>query len=89
MVSPGHTASSLYIILQEAYTKYVNGLEDGRNQMSLEDWCNSRCDANLQYKCWPIKLQLKVPISVRSIGKQTSFAMLIFDQDSALVLCTG
>ena len=67
------TASTLHILRQEAYTKYVNELEEGRNQISLEEWCKRRGDASPQFKFWSIilQLELEVLIYVRSIRDAT------------------
>ena len=67
------TSNTLHILRQEGYTKYVNELEEGRNQISLEEWCKRRGDASPQFKFWSIilQLELEVLIYVRSIRDAT------------------
>ncbi|KAJ8387987.1 hypothetical protein AAFF_G00147780 [Aldrovandia affinis] len=33
------TASSLYLLLKEAYSQYTSGLDEGQDPMPLDDWC--------------------------------------------------
>ncbi len=72
------TASTLHILRQDAYTKYVNELEEGRNQISFEEWCKRRGDASPQFKFWSIilQLELEVLIYVRSI-REANFLLYV------------
>ena len=44
------TASSLYILLQSAYVKYYNELEESHNIMTLEDWCTAKSETCVQFQ---------------------------------------
>ena len=44
------TASSLYLLLQQAYNHYTSGLDEGKDPMSLDDWCAERFDASPQFQ---------------------------------------
>lgn len=72
------TASSLYLLLQKAYTEYSNDLNQGDNLMSLADWCTERAALCPQVKFWWIILQLEllVMIYVRSI-REGNFLLYI------------
>jgi len=72
------TASSLYLLLQKAYTEYNNDLEEGDNVMSLEDWCTERAVSCPQFHFWFIilQLELEVMIYVRSI-REANFLLYI------------
>ncbi|KAJ8372691.1 hypothetical protein AAFF_G00280200 [Aldrovandia affinis] len=66
------TASSLYLLLKEAYSQYTSGLEEGQDPMPLDDWCAERVDASPQFQFWFIILQLElaVLIYVRSVREE-------------------
>ena len=66
------TASSLYLLLQEAFSQGANEWQD------LEDWCTERVQANPQFHFWWIILQLEltVLIYVRSI-REGNFLLYI------------
>ncbi len=51
------TASSLYLLLQKAYTEYSGDTED---VMSLEDWRTERADGCPHFRFWYIILQLEL-----------------------------
>ena len=72
------TASSLYILLQKAYTEYSNALDEGHNMMSVEDWCTERASSCPQFHFWSIilQLELQVMIYVRSI-READFLLYI------------
>ena len=63
------TDCSLYLLQQKAYTEYCNGVEEGCNKMSLEDWCDQRVEACPLFLFWSIilQLELEVMIYVRAI----------------------
>ena len=63
------TACSLYLLQQKAYTEYCNGVEEGCNKMSLEDWCEQRIEACPLFLFCSIilQLELEVMIYVRAI----------------------
>ena len=58
------TASSLYLLLQKAFTGYCNGLEEEHNRPSMEDWCSSRAELYPQFKFWYLVLQLELSVLV-------------------------
>ena len=47
---------SLYLLQQKAYTEYCNGVEEGCNKMSLEDWCDQRVEACSLFLFWSINI---------------------------------
>ena len=72
------TASSLYLLLQKAYTEYSNDLDEGDDLASLEDWFTERAALCPQGHFWWIILQLElvVMIYVRSI-REGNFLLYI------------
>ena len=72
------TASSLYLLLQKAYTKYSTDLVEGDDLMPLEDWCTKRAASCPHFHFWSIILQLetKVTIFVRAI-READFLLYI------------
>ena len=66
------TASVLYLLRQECYTKYCDELDEGQVTMSVEDWCATRADTSPQSKFWSIilKLEPKIMIYVRSLRER-------------------
>ena len=63
------TACSLYLLQQKAHTENSNGVEEGCNKTSLEDWCDQRVETCSLFLFWSITLQLEfeVMIYVRAI----------------------
>ena len=63
------TVSSLYLLLQKAYLKYKNSLEEGDAPLALEDWCAQKTTTCPQFQFWSIILQLQLEflIFMRSI----------------------
>ena len=55
------TACSLQ---QKAYTENCNGVEEGCNKMSLEDWCDQRVEACPLFLFWSITLQLELEVMI-------------------------
>jgi len=72
------TASSLYLLLQKAYTAYVSGLEDKQNLTSFEDWCADRTKVYPQFQFWftILQLELVIMIYVRAI-RESDFLLYI------------
>jgi hypothetical protein len=72
------TASSLYLLLQTAYTDYSNDVDEENDLMSQEDWCTERALACPQFHFWFIILQLEIQvlIFVRSI-READFLLYI------------
>ena len=58
------TASSLYLLLQKAYTEYSNDLDEGDDLMSLEDWRTERAASCPQFHFWSIILQLELEVMI-------------------------
>ena len=75
------TASSLYHLLQKAYTYYCTGFGEEHDPLLIEDWCSSNAELHPQFKFWLLILQLELTVLlfVRAIREA--------DQDRALVLC--
>ncbi len=57
------TASSLYVLLQKAYSEY-SSVEEEDNQLSLEDWCAARAEACPHFQFWYIILQLELTVMI-------------------------
>ena len=72
------TASSLYLLLQKAYTEYSNDLDEGDDLMSQEDWRTERAASCPQFHFWSIilQLELEVMIYVRAI-REANFLLYI------------
>lgn len=72
------TACSLYLLLQDAYTKYCNGLDEGVSPMSVEDWCSQRSASCPQICFWSIiiKLEIQLMIFIRSI-REANFLLYV------------
>ena len=64
------TNSSLYVLLQKAYTEYSNGLDEGDELASLDDWCTERAPSCPQVHFWwmIMQLELVVLMYVRDVG---------------------
>ena len=79
------TASSLYLLLQQAYQQYTSRVDEGQDPMSLDDWCAEQIDASPQFQFWFIIMQLELAlfIYVRSV-REGNF-MLYIDSLSKLV----
>lgn len=77
------TASSLYHLLQKAYTDYCTGLGEEDDPLSIEDWCSSNAELYPQFKFWLLILQLELTVLlfVRAI-READFKLY-----RALVLC--
>ena len=71
------TSSSLYLLLEKAYTQYYNNLDD-ESKLSLEDWRPERCGIRPHFRFWSIILQLEldVLIYVRAM-KERDFQLYI------------
>ena len=54
------TASSLYLLLEDAYTDYYKKLGNGSSKISLEKWCMERANLCPQFQFWHIILQLEL-----------------------------
>lgn len=72
------TASSLYLLQQSAYRKYIQTLDDASEMMPFEDWCDSWSDACPQFQFWYLILQLEliVIVYVRSL-READFLLYI------------
>lgn len=71
-------ASSLYVLLQKAYAKYSEGLNDGDDVLLFDDWCAQHVSAVPQFQFWYIALQLGLLLLVfiRSL-RQANFRLYI------------
>jgi hypothetical protein len=58
------TASSLYVVLQCAYTEYSNDVDEENDLMSQEDWCTERALSCPQFHFWSIMLQLEIEVMI-------------------------
>ena len=54
------TVSSLYLLLQKAYSDYKNDLAEGDVPMGLEDWCKQKSLSCPQFQFWYLIFQLQV-----------------------------
>ena len=79
------TASSLYLLLQKAYTEYNNDLEEGDNVMSLEDWCTERAVSCLQFHFWFIILQLELEVMIYTQSIREANFLLYIDALTKIV----
>ena len=72
------TASSLYILLNQAYGNYVAKRAENESLLPFEDWCNKRSNDSPQFKFWFVILQLEflVLIFIRSI-RESNFLLYI------------
>lgn len=72
------TASSLYILLNQAYGNYVAKRAENESLLPFEDWCNKRSNDSPQFKFWFMILQLEllVLIFIRSI-RESNFLLYI------------
>ena len=80
-LNPGQVpvvASSLYVLLQKAYAKYSEGLNDGDDLLLFDDWCAQQVSAVPQFQFWYIALQLELLLLVfiRSL-RQANFKLYI------------
>jgi hypothetical protein len=73
------TAGVLYLLRQEGYTQYCDGLDEGQVPMSVEDWCASRADTSPQFKFWSIILQLELEIMIYVRSLREGDLMLYID----------
>ena len=76
------TASSLYILQQRAYKKYLESVEDA---FSFPDWCKDQAKKIPQFQFWnmTLKFELLILILVRSF-RQSDFTLYL----SALMAIT-
>ena len=51
-------ARSLYVLLQKAYAKHSEGLNDGDDVLLFDDWFAQQVSALPQFQFWYIALQL-------------------------------
>ena len=58
------TASSLYLLQQNAYKDYIQTLGTDSEVMSFEDWCDARSDSSPQFQFWSLILQLELVVMV-------------------------
>ncbi|KAJ8038712.1 hypothetical protein HOLleu_16212 [Holothuria leucospilota] len=58
------TSSSLYLLQQSAYKKYIQTLEDASEVVPFEDSCYTRSDACPQFQFWYFILQLELAVMV-------------------------
>ena len=58
------TASSLYLLQQNAYREYIQTLEDESEVVPFEDWCDARSKACPQFQFWYLILQLELAVMV-------------------------
>ena len=83
------TASSLYLLQQNAYKEYIQILGTDSEVMSFEDWCDARSHSSPQFQFWSLilKLEVVVMVYVRAIrGSQLSASRRSLVQDHPLVL---
>ena len=57
-------ASSLYLLLEDAYTDYYKKLGNGSSKISLEKWCMERANSCPQFQFWHIILQLELYVMI-------------------------
>ena len=76
------TTCSLYLLQQKAYTENCNGVEEGCNRMSLEDFCDQWVEACPLFLFWSIILQLELEVMIYVKAIRT-------DQNCSLVLRVG
>ena len=72
------TVCSLYLLQQKAYTEYCNGVEEGCNKMSLEDWCDQRAEPYPLFLFRSIILQMEREVLI--------YARVIRDGDFLLYI---
>ena len=73
------TACSLYLLQQKAYTENCNGVEEGCNKMSLEDWCDQRVETCSLFLFWSITLQLELEVMVYVRAIREGYILLYID----------
>lgn len=73
------TASSLYILLKQAYTQYTASLEPGNHADSLDEWCSRQCNTTRQFVYWYSVLQLKLLFLTYTRSLRTSDFSLYVD----------
>ena len=71
------TASSLYLLLQKAYTEYCQ-LLDGSEAVIFEEWCITKSEVCPQFQFWLmiLELQLTVMIFIRSL-RESNFSLYV------------
>lgn len=72
------TSCGLYMLLEEAYQQYGLTIQDGEQQLSLEEWCNKRSADCPQFKFWHLVLNLElcIFIFIRSV-RQGNFQLYV------------
>ncbi|KAK3703668.1 hypothetical protein QZH41_011790 [Actinostola sp. cb2023] len=70
------TASSLYILLNKAYSMYIEGVDD--DALLFDDWCHKQALAVPQFQYWYTTLQLELLLLtfLRSL-RQANFTLYI------------
>ncbi|KAK3753824.1 hypothetical protein QZH41_005372 [Actinostola sp. cb2023] len=70
------TASSLYILLNKAYSMYIEGVDD--DALLFDDWCHKQAIAVPQFQYWYTTLQLELLLLtfLRSL-RQANFTLYI------------
>jgi len=81
------TASSLYILLQRAYTKYQEIQNDEENVLLFDDWCNRQISAVPHFQFWytAMQLELLLLLFLRSI-RHSNFSLYV-DSLSKMLPC--
>ena len=79
------TTCSLYLLQQKAYTEYCNGVEEGCNKMSLEDWRYHRVEACPLFLFWSITLQLELEVMIYVRAIQEGYLLLYIDALTKIV----
>ena len=80
------TASSLYVLLQRAYTQYLEDLTDGSQHPSFDDWCAHRLVRSQIRKAivfFTTHLQLLSLLFVKSI-RQSNFTEYVSTLETML-----
>lgn len=72
------TASSLYLLQQQAYMEDIQSLEDASEILSFEDWCDAKSDACPTFQFWNLilKLELTVMVYMRAI-READFQLYV------------
>ena len=66
------TASSLYLLLEDAYNDYCKGIrEDSDKVLSLEKWCIDRAGMCPHFQFWYIVLQLELFVLIYTYKSNT------------------
>lgn len=72
------TASSLYVLLQNAHTKYLESLSEGSDGLSFVDWCIQQKSVKPQFYYWytTMKLELLLLLFLKSV-RQSNFTQYV------------